>query len=185
MAYDETRGQVVLYGLDRRNLDWQTWTWDGSDWTPHVGPTASPDPGRGVGGTFWFDRTVGEVVLFGGFNHGSFDQTAAWGWNGARWTNLPALRAPSIQGATVAVEPVRGRSVIYAKVGYSHSSTWVWNGGGWSDATTQPQPEVVLSSRLYPDPPGNRLILFGEVATGTTSWYEVWVWNGSSWRKSG
>jgi hypothetical protein len=184
MAYDANRHQVVLYGPDRSGGGWQTWTWDGNDWSLHSGPTASPDPGRGVAGTIWYDQAIREVVLFGGFNHGWFDYPAVWGWDGSRWTNLPALRAPSIPALTIAAEPSSGRAVIYAKDSGASSTTWAWNGTSWSDVTTQPQPQV-LGSRLYPDPAGHRLVLFGAVYTGSDSWYEVWAWSGSSWVQLG
>jgi hypothetical protein len=185
MAYDANRHRVVLYGPDRSGGGWQTWTWDGNDWTIHSGFTASPDPPRGVRGTISYDQAIGEVILFGGFNHGSFDQSAVWGWDGGRWTSLPTLRAPSVRALTFASEPDSGRVVLYAKEVFGPSTTWAWKGTGWSDVTSLPRPQVILDTRLFPDPAAHRLLLFGEVATGTDSWYEVWQWNGSSWKQLG
>ena len=75
--------------------------------------------------------------------------------------------------------------MIYAKDVGASSTTLAWNGTGWSNVTVQPQPQIIVGSRLFPDPAGHRLVLYGEVATGTDIWYEVWAWNGSAWVQLG
>jgi hypothetical protein len=65
MAYDETQGQVVLFGGLDSNGDMlaDTWVWNGTDWTQDYfkdGPVAR------FGAGMAFDEAEGQVVMFGG-----------------------------------------------------------------------------------------------------------------------
>ena len=81
MAYDATRGQVVLFGgSDHNNVQYNnTWVWDGTNWT-QKSPANSPPP-RG-GSAMTYDSTRGQVVLFGGVNNSAgvlLNDTWVWG----------------------------------------------------------------------------------------------------------
>src|SRR5262249_41018110 len=91
MAYDSTRGRVVLFGGSTGTSE--TWEWDGTSWTPRFIITISPSPR--IGHAMAFDSVSGRVVLFGGIGSSTFDDT--WEWDGHEWslraTTDPAPRA--------------------------------------------------------------------------------------------
>jgi hypothetical protein len=83
MAADDSHSDVVLFG---ENGD--TWTWDGSKWTPR-NPVHSPPARREA--AMAYDSTRHVVVLFGGYagsaaNLHEFNDT--WTWNGSDWTQV-------------------------------------------------------------------------------------------------
>ena len=85
MAYDGSRGQVVLFGglnLDPPYELGDTWAWDGTDWT-QFSPARFPGDRSDPGMTYDAGRAV--VVLFGGGNVLAGD---TWGWNGTDWSLL-------------------------------------------------------------------------------------------------
>jgi hypothetical protein len=83
MAYDAAREQVVLFGGRSRRSDYvgvgDTWTWDGTDWTPHLA------------GSIWLDRRSGSP--------GSAIEVRCWGFAPGEAVRLSFL--DSIQGRTV------------------------------------------------------------------------------------
>lgn len=90
---DRQRRQVVLFGGIGDLNTYNTWTWDGTDWTlesPKDQPpqrfysAADDDPG------------AGGVVLFGG---GSADGDLAdtWVWTGSDWSQLSLANPPSVR----------------------------------------------------------------------------------------
>jgi hypothetical protein len=67
MAYDGVHGQVVLFGgIEGTTFLGDTWTWDGTEWTQHLGgsiglrPRSGP-PGASVRVTGW-GFAAGELV---------------------------------------------------------------------------------------------------------------------------
>ena len=67
MAYDETQGQVVLFGGLNAigNVLGDTWVWNGTDWTSEL-QEDPPDVRFGAG--MAFDEAEGQMVMFGGLD---------------------------------------------------------------------------------------------------------------------
>src|SRR6187551_468554 len=79
MAYDAAHGQVVMFG-GVINGGWlnDTWTWNGTHWTPH---TAAHRPFARMQMGMAYDAAHGQVVLFGGVGPG-FLGDDTWTWDG-------------------------------------------------------------------------------------------------------
>jgi hypothetical protein len=112
MAYDEARGEVVLFGGYDYTTSNQTWTWNGSTWTLKS-PALSPPPLRGA--QMVYDKARQQVVLYGGETPDLSRQT--WVWNGVTWTNMtPAAPAASPRSAlsfAMAYDDAHSRVVLF------------------------------------------------------------------------
>jgi hypothetical protein len=86
MAYDSTRGRVVLFGGHSSGVQLSdTWEWDGTSWlqrTPATSPPQSP-------GGLAYDEARQRIVFFGGAY-----PTNTWEWDGATWTEKRPLDSP-------------------------------------------------------------------------------------------
>jgi len=123
MAFDQARGQVVLFGGVRAgNSVNGTWVWDGTDWvnkTP-ADPTQSPGAdGNSESQSLVYD-TVSQSVLL-------YQSGQIWSWNGSIWTNLSSTPAPTSGGfQAFAYDQARGRAVLFGGYG-GGGQTWVFN----------------------------------------------------------
>jgi hypothetical protein len=127
IAYDRAHGTMVLFGgfpiyggYAYPNCPADTWTWDGSTWTPRA---TTPHPGCSAYQAMAGDRSGG-VVLFEG------RPTRTWRWNGSQWSLLSTpVHPPSFDPGTfsLAYDPGTQKDVLVLG-----SATWVWNGSGWS-----------------------------------------------------
>jgi hypothetical protein len=86
MAYDTARQGVVLFGgfggpTGGTPLA-DTWTWDGSTWSPQ-NPATSPPAGRAV---MVYDPGIQRAVLVGVIDNSSFPSRDIWEWDGVTWT---------------------------------------------------------------------------------------------------
>ena len=82
MAFDESRGVVLLYGgaaAHRGAPLHDLWQWDGTRWTGI--PLEGPAPGDRYQPVMVYDRARGVTVLYGGM--GAPGDT--WEWNGRAW----------------------------------------------------------------------------------------------------
>jgi hypothetical protein len=128
MAHDPGTGQLVLFGgYDQSNgaeLN-DTWTWNGSTWTP-LTPATSP-PARDSA-SMAYDPGTGQLVLFGGYDGvGHFDD--AWTWDGNTWTQLtPATSPPLRLGASMAYDTGTGQLVLFGgqSGGGMFNDTWIY-----------------------------------------------------------
>src|SRR5262249_39673365 len=66
MAFDESRGRVVLFGGGFGILN-DTWEWDGSTWLQRSPPAAPPPRARQA---LAYDSTRAQALLFGGQSNG-------------------------------------------------------------------------------------------------------------------
>lgn len=95
MAYDPTRGRVVLFGglnVDRLTLG-DTWEWDGAHWhqIPVSGPSAR------FGHAMFYDTSRQRVMVFGGCPSSINDTPAIedmWSWDGAVWNPVAQSGSP-------------------------------------------------------------------------------------------
>ena len=161
MAFDADRGVVVLFGgADGRNIDRDTWAWNGERWA-QLSPPASP-PARSDAAMAW-DSDLHSLVLFGG-RAGSAQLDDTWRWDGSTWhllnsgtQRLPAVSPMSmasprasmaydpdrhelilvrmIDGPPMNVRPLPGGGTV-SEIGQPVVSTWVLRGAAWIRQTT-------------------------------------------------
>ena len=116
MAYDEARGQIVLFGGisgDTSVQNNQTWVWDGTNWKqmqPAVSPPAT------FGHAMAYDAVSQKVVLFGGFGpYGENNDT--WTWDGANWTQFASpVRPLARSGHAMAFDAQRGEILLFGGI---------------------------------------------------------------------
>ena len=168
MAYDRSRGKIVLFGGYHLN---DTWEWDGSSWTERS-PANKPPP-RG-GHVMAYHEALGRVFLFSGCenigyvaNHYFCDQPLAdmWSWDGVDWTQVfPATNpAPRFKPA-ISYDSTRKRLVMFGGASSATSatdpSTWTYGGeaesdGGAEDAAPPAEDGDTSDDAHAPNPPGS------------------------------
>ena len=117
MAYDARRRVTMLFGgADGTTVEApyrrDTWTWDGTDWTPVsvAGPTARDHHGM------VYDTVRERVLLYGGWNDGtlpSFEEGLGdlWEWDGSQW--IPSTPGPRHYSHAMAFDSRRGEGVVF------------------------------------------------------------------------
>ncbi len=112
MTFDDTRGQVVLFGGgDGTQVFGDTWTYDGFAWTQRATPTA-PSPRWQA--QIEHDTLCGRAVL-----HGGADATFAnnygdsWAWDGTSWMQLAGTSPQGRHGAASAFDAQKGQTVLW------------------------------------------------------------------------
>jgi cysteine-rich repeat protein len=132
MAYDGSRGLVVLFGgFDSVGGDvvtyGDTWTWDGAGWTQ---ASAGIAVGARAGSTMAYDAARQQLYLWGGA--GADDTVFRWDYLAGRWMSLgPSGGPPRSDRAAAAYDPFRARLVVTAQ---TTDATWEWDGSAWSSA---------------------------------------------------
>jgi hypothetical protein len=170
MAYDATRGRVVLFGGSSNFVGdkGDTWEWDGTTWTlkANGGPAAR---GRHA---MAYDSGRGKVILYGGQSGPTFADT--WEWNGTVWT----LKATTGPGPRVfhalADDSARGRVVLN---GGANAETWEWDGVTWTKKAVIGPPQWTGAPMAFSTNCG-KVMRFS--ASGTT-----WQWDGVVWTNTG
>lgn len=134
MAYDEARGNIVLFGGDMSEgspLD-ETWVFQDDAWTQLDTPTA-PTPRYGA--AMAYDPIREEVILFGGYDGSGFlDDT--WAFDGTTWARLyPGANPTPRYGAQMTYDPRREQLLLYGGdapiEGPGYRLTWAWDGAHW------------------------------------------------------
>jgi Galactose oxidase, central domain len=115
--------QIVLFGGLGDVNPYNTWTFDGKNWT-----MASPltQPPLLYAASAVFDANLNATVLFGG-GSGGIDQNATWSWTGANWEQLFPTQSPAArEGAGIAYATALGHTVIFGGQGGSRllNDTW-------------------------------------------------------------
>jgi hypothetical protein len=181
MAYDQARGEVVLFG------GWSfpspayndTWVWDGSNWTERS-PTHRPS--ERIGHAMAYDAVRRQVVLFGGNGLSCTDSMCSdtWVWDGSDWTQkFPANSPPRRYCHGAAFDAPRGEVVMFGGNNFYEwfNDTWVWDGANWSQKSPPISPPGRGTALEYDAANGYVLLFGGEGA----SWNDTWVWNGVTW----
>ena len=171
MAYNPGTGQLMLFGgLNGTNNLADTWTWNGTTWTPQT-PATNP-PARN-GAALAYNPGTGQLVLFGGNGPtgtgsiGALNDT--WTWNGTTWTpQTPATNPPARNGAALAYDPATGQLILFGGQNGSalKGDTWMWGypggiQGGWAQQTPPLSPQARGYSSLAFDSGTGQLVLFG------------------------
>ncbi|TMD06014.1 MAG: hypothetical protein E6J01_08655 [Chloroflexi bacterium] len=207
LAYDATRGKLVLFGGGAATWLGDTWTWDGRAWQQES-PALSPSP-RGAA-AMAYDPTSGLVVLFGGISGGS-GATDTWVWNGTTWTQLhPSATPPATFGrAFMNFDPVSQHLILLTdpdQAGTPRDETWEWTGATWTlidshgpigegpggldqnpPAGVDPRPRVGgtfdPATAFGLDPVRNQLMAVQRVryADAPVQGVVTWEWDGHQW----
>lgn len=189
--YHEGLKQIVLVngGPERgKQADdpLELWRWDGTHW--FLIATDADRPAWRNWPAAAYDTARDVLVIHGGLQPGrNFDET--WEWDGETWTQFTGPGPGSREGALMAYDAARGRSVLFGGSTPDmqiHGDTWQWDGQEWTQVNeTGPAPrfpggmvydpvhqEVLMYSGHFADPSGDAI-----------DYDDLWAWNGSSWRE--
>ena len=151
MAFDPTRGVIVLFGgvsfykvgntvTTAGPCDTGVWEFDGTDWhetTPSGGPSARYQA------AFTYDPTAHKLLLYGGDSPPvGTPLSDAWEWNGTTWTSI-ATTGPSGRSVHVMAGDVDRNVVVLfgGTTSNNDAEVWEWNGTAWTaPATGSPPP---------------------------------------------
>ena len=128
MTYDDSRQRLVLFGGDvmastqARQVNGETWEWDGREWTQ----VADMGPAPRMSCAMTYDTLRQRVVLFGGHNYlppqdTYFDDT--WEWDGTEWTQI-ADTGPSGRAWLPMVFDI-SRECLVLFGGYNNIADWL------------------------------------------------------------
>ncbi len=182
MAFDMTRGVVVLYG-GRMGGPGQsgsflrdTWTWDGGTWNEVS--TGGPDLINPVAA---YDPISKEVILFGPTAQG---EAQTWAWTGAAWTLLHPTVSPSGRdSASMTFDSATGQLLMFGgeQTLGPLAETWTWDGATWRQLHPAKSPAARLLAALGPNSAGvPGLVLYGG-ADFSRALHDTWIWDGASW----
>ena len=190
LAYDSSRGRVVLFGgraSDPAGFDTtfgDTWEWDGARW--YFQATNGPAPRFHPPMTY--DDSRGVTVLWGGFAT-SNDFRFVWEWDGHTWkgttpTNGPSTSYYQVYGA-MAYDNFRNYMLSGPITdGFSANSFWDWNGTNWAFlgkgfTTSFPSPTY---GGMVSDSYRRREVYFGGDPYGSVQPTNTTAfWNGAAW----
>ena len=188
MAYDEQRGQTILFGgcaADKdaftRTLD-DTWAYDGADWS-RLAPGVSPSARYGHAMTY--DAKRRRVVLFGG---GMPLSRETWEFDGGNWRRIRTKTAPSPRRhASIAFHRKAGLVVLFGGEdarGYL-SDLWSYDGSNWRKLSERTGPAERKQAHLVYDEQADRMLLFGgRDGRPRRLRSDLWAWNGTAVTKA-
>jgi hypothetical protein len=188
MAYDGTRGRMVVFGgADAPggtiNLLGDAWEWDGTGWAYAGSPTVPP---RRYLHAMAEHGDRSRVVLFGGWNVTSEDLDDTWEWDGTDWTDAtPASGSPPRRRIhAMAYDGARARVVLFggmSTVGTRLEDTWEWDGVAWAEVTpASGSPPARQGHAMAYDAARERTVLFGGFSTEYLG--DTWEWDGATWQ---
>lgn len=201
MAFDATRGKVVLFGGAGCSACPQladTWEWDGTAWSA----AAASGPSARSWAAMAFDPRREKTVLFGGWRNSDPDAGApgpladTWELDAAGWRLAAPPAAPAGRAAAAATYDARlGAVVIHG--GYSrllpprltvaYGDTWAYDGATWRSVAAESDD---LSRRFFAmlvhDPARRATVLFAGIPyIGARANGDTWELGGDGWISRG
>lgn len=185
MAYDEARGETVLFG-GGNSFGNDTWVYDGSNWTQKF-PATNP-PVR-FGSAMAYDKVRQVVVMVGGFVPSGQDANDIWEWNGTNWTQRPPNGGqPLPRGAHRMVFDESINEVVLVggfrtQANQTTTDTWSWNGNNWTLYSPLPGTSRCDQALAY-DSTRQRVVMYGgtNILSGAqTQLDDTWEWWGGQW----
>jgi hypothetical protein len=126
MAYDGSRGVVVLFGGQGSGWFDDTWEWNGANWSQR---TAGAGPGARIGLAMAYDSARHVTVLFAGRSPAAY-LNDTWEWDGVNWSQRASLPASSGRcDHALIYDQARAETVLFGGIYMSYSSfgdTWVY-----------------------------------------------------------
>jgi hypothetical protein len=182
MAYNADAGNVVLFGGYDYSLHvcpcflGDTWTWNGSDWTPQA-PADSPSARASA--AIAYDPVRKQVVLFGGVSGGGGGGDT-WTWDGTSWTQLTLGNPRSRYNLAMAYDSDRQEIVLFGGTS-DYDDTWTWDGAAWTPRTPTTSPPPRQNASMAYDSARQQVILFGGGPEDEPGLSDTWTWDGSDW----
>jgi len=181
MVYDAARTNVVLFGGGLMSNDGvvsnDTWTWDGSNWTPRV--VATSPPGRSHA-TMAYDMARGNAVLFGGgpVTNEILALSDTWVWDGAGWTQkTPATPPPARTYAAMAYDAALSKVILFGGSGQGRlGDAWTWDGTAYAKLPRPWPPGRSTLAMAYDATRGND-VLFVNITSDSVG--ETFTWDGT------
>ena len=179
IAFDQARGEVVMFSGNGGGYLTDTWTWDGSTWTKEH-PSTKPQ-GRNYT-AMAYDAARGVTVLFGGniYPNGQLNDT--WTWDGTDWTQQSPPVSPSPRLAMGFVyDDTRSEALMFGGIGSEGdlNETWTWDGATWTRLSPHPSPSRRWEFAMAYDGSRGRAVVFGGWHDKTYG--DTWTWNGKRW----
>ncbi|MEQ9503457.1 MAG: kelch repeat-containing protein [Deltaproteobacteria bacterium] len=176
MAYDAKNATTLL--LRSEGTDWETWAWDGDDWT-QLHPSASPPSQTIV--EMVYDVARGEIIAVAAPNGGALQH---WAWDGENWRQDTGVSMPSPR-SFFSLGYDRTRNVVVMHGGAGNGAylddTWRWDGNVWVELPTVDRPPVRRGATLVYDASTEGLVLLGGYVLGEGFGGEAWGLAGSNW----
>jgi modification target Cys-rich repeat protein len=194
MAYDDSRGVVVLYGgIDESggsNAEVWEWNGDAGTWTQK---NPGPAPSR-WGHAMSYDPDAQRIIMFGGsYRHrtlGDGDLFDIWEYDGAAdsWVNktypLPPAWPRARRGHALAYDAVHAVTVLYGgevqALGGAVSDVWEWDNTSnlFTDRTPAVRPAQWPGPRAWHGMASlaDKVVLFGGATRPS-----LWAWDGDNW----
>ena len=184
MAYDASRGQLVMFGgrnavddSTTRVLDVRT----PSGWVAHRGayPVGMTVASRDKALMF-HDPVSRKVILFGGTGLSS-DLDDTWSWDGFLWSKPPST-APSPPSSTTDDGPATYHEAARRTVIWTRSGAWTWNGSDWSAPGAGLAPSPRRGVAMTYDTDRQRVVLFGGRDRADDRLLDdTWLFDGTTW----
>jgi hypothetical protein len=197
-AYDAAQSQVVMLIFRQvytpySGFVWDTWTWDGINWTQKATGTNPTETYYAPALTY--DPAHQQVVWFDSLG-------ATWVWNGASWTQKSPANSPSVRAyAKMVLDPASSQVLLVGGVDVAtyvvssngtyttygnntqvelSNDVWIWDGNNWTQRSATPTyPVRVNNFFVYDDARGEVVQFSGSTPSGRSA--DTWIWNGSSW----
>lgn len=172
MAFDPSRGYVLLFAGQSTNPNQDTFTYDGVDWTKRF-PVTLPIYGT-TNHAMAYHPLRQRIMMCG--------DVYTWEWDGTDWIQLSSS-SPFMSNGGMAWDPVAQRMLRFGGAGATGDQTYGWNGTQWQLLATG-TPPARTDLMLVTDTVRQRVLLYGGYgpAGGYGSRFnDTWAWNGSSW----
>ena len=187
MAFDRTRGRVVLYGGFTPSTNTELgdiWEWDGSAWQQ----SSISGPANSIALGVAYDEKASALYLYSMAKSGGAPLASRW--NGTALTAAVAAAAPPCvpvprQLSALGANP--GGLLLYVhscdQSGTTDPQTWRWDGSAWTRIAGT-QPPLRYNAAMAFDRDRGRVVLYGgEVAAGTPDLSDTWEFDGTAWTR--
>lgn len=186
MAYDESRGKILLFGGSTPDMDIHadTWAWDGHAWQQ----VSESGPAPRFPGGMVYDAARQEILLYSGHfadAGGEFvNYDDLWAWDGSSWREIttdettPGHRTH----AGFVYDPVEEQVLLIGSGNDTFlGDVWAWDGMFWEEIPTSNTP-VRSGANVAYDPARDRFVIFGGVARpGGKALDDTWEWDRAAW----
>jgi hypothetical protein len=188
LAYDGARkrlilfgGNEVLFGTDQDTMTFldDMWAWDGKSW--HQIDTSTPSARAEASMVYDSDRR--RVVVFGGHRTENGERIRlgdTWEWDGQRWEQKSSDGPTPRNGAAMAYDAARKRTVLFGGSGAS-DETWEWDGESWKRIWSAKTGGRFNSAMAYDT--GRRTVIRFGGWTGNERVGDTWRYDGTRWER--